>query len=211
MKKRIFSIVYMFVVTLVFTSMVSGVKYFSDERIQRNESLKLQKVILEVLGIGVPAYSGDKDVVDVFKSRVRTMTMKDRVVYVGYEPDGRTVTGYAFQVGGSGFWGPITGMVAVDSTVAKVVGIAFVKHSETPGLGARMTEPWFRKQFVGLPLEIHEPGEKVFYLKPEGAGKAPYELDAITGATGTSRALETFLNQELKTFSVALRQSVGKG
>jgi Na+-transporting NADH:ubiquinone oxidoreductase subunit C len=37
-------------------------------------------------------------------------------------------------------------------------------------------------------------------LKPAGTGEEPNELDAITGATGTSRGIEAFVNQELDDF-----------
>ena len=50
--------------------------------------------------------------------------------------------------------------------------------------------------------------KKIFYLKPAGPGKAPNELDAVTGATGTSRAVEAFLNQELQKFLKEFRESI---
>jgi Na+-transporting NADH:ubiquinone oxidoreductase subunit C len=210
-KKRIFSVLYMFLITLVFTSVVSGVKYFSEERIQRNEKLKLQKVILEVLGMDAARYAPDEEVVRVFQRRIRTVEVGDRKVYTGYQKDGKSIQGYAFHVGGAGFWGPIRGMVGVDPDARKIIGLKFYKHSETPGLGARITEAWFQKQFEGLPLEITTRGRKLFLLKPEGTGKEPYELDAITGATGTSRAVQAFLNEELRTFGTKLREAVGRG
>jgi Na+-transporting NADH:ubiquinone oxidoreductase subunit C len=210
-KKRIFSVLYMFLVTLVFTSVVSGVKYFSEERIQRNEKLKLQKVILAVLGIDAGRHAADEDVVRIFQRRIRTFRVGDRKVYAGYKKDGKSIQGYAFQVGGAGFWGPIRGMVGMDPDARKVIGLRFYKHSETPGLGARITEPWFQKQFEGLPLEVPAEGQQFFLLMPEGTGKEPYELDAITGATGTSRAVQTFLNEELGTFGTKLREAVGRG
>jgi Na+-transporting NADH:ubiquinone oxidoreductase subunit C len=210
-KKRIFSIVYMFLITLVFTSVVSGVKYFSEERIQRNEKLRVQKVVLEVLGIGAGVNASDEEVVRIFNSRIRTRQVGDRTVYVGYKPDGETIKGYAFQVGGAGFWGPITGMAAVDPDVRRLIGLNFYKHSETPGLGARITEPWFQEQFAGLSLQAPTEKRKIFLLVPEGTGDKPYELDAITGATGTSRAVQAFLNKELETFGAKLREAVEKG
>ena len=59
MKKRIFSIIYMFLITLLFSSMVSAVKLFNEERIQRNEKIKLQRIILEVLDM--PVHKGTSD------------------------------------------------------------------------------------------------------------------------------------------------------
>ena len=200
MKKRIFSIIYMFLITLLFTSMVSAVKLFNEERIQRNEKIKLQRIILEVLDMPVHKGTSDAEVARLFKGRVKAVNVKDTILYVGYQEGGSDIRGYAFPVGGPGFWGPIEGIVAVDKTASRIIGIAFYRHSETPGLGARITEPWFRDQFKGLRIFPIQGDRKIFYLKPEGTGQGPSDLTAITGATGTSRAVEAFLNRDLDHF-----------
>ena len=200
MKKRLFSIAYMFILTFFFASVVSAVKYFNEERIRRNENIKLQRIILRVLNIPIGKEASDEGVMEAFRSRIKRIELRGKTFYVAYASDGETITGYAFPVGGAGFWGPISGMVAVDPEGSKLLGLAFYKHSETPGLGARMTEDWFTNQFKGLPLTPIEGDRKIFYLKPSGSKEKTTELDAITGATGTSRAVETFLNQELDNF-----------
>lgn len=211
MKKRLFSVLYMFLITLFFTSVVSGVKLFNEERIQTNQRVKLQRIILKVLDMPVGDKVSDKDLVKTFETRVRSIQIKDKTLYMGYEEHGEKIRGYAFPVGGPGFWGPIYGMVAVDPKASKIIGIAFYKHSETPGLGARMTEEWFTNQFVGLPLYPIEGDKKIFYLRPIGTKEAPKELDAITGATGTSRSVEAFLNKELDHFLKELWESLKEG
>jgi Na+-transporting NADH:ubiquinone oxidoreductase subunit C len=205
MRKRLFSIAYMFVLTLFFTSMVSAVKFFNEKKIETNQRVKLQRIILSVLDVPIDDDAPDRELVQVFNERVKAIEVKGGTVYVGYGQDGRTVRGYAFSIGGPGFWGPIYGMVGVGPDASQILGIAFYKHSETPGLGARISEPWFTKQFKGLPLHPIKGGNKIFYLKPEGTGKEPNELDAVTGATGTSRAVETFVNQELDRFVRKIR------
>ncbi len=201
----------MFLITLFFTSVVSGVKILSEERIETNQRVKLQRIILQVLGIPAEKRATDEDVIQTFETRVKRIEVKEKDLYVGYEPDGQTIMGYAFPVGGPGFWGPIYGMVAVDPEASKILGIAFYKHSETPGLGARMTENWFTGQFIGLPLYPTEGDKKIFYLRTTGTRKGPNELNAITGATGTSRGIEAFLNNELDYFLKELWGSVKKG
>jgi len=201
----------MFLITLFFTSMVSAVKLLSEERIQVNEKVKLQRIVLNVLGILGEEAPSDAEVLGIFDQRVKTISAQERTVYVGYAEGGRTVLGYAFPVGGPGFWGPISGMVGVDSGATRILGIAFYRHSETPGLGARISEPWFTKQFEGVKLFPIEEDRKIFYLKPEGTGRAPNELDGVTGATGTSRAVEAFLNRELDRFLADFRTSLEKG
>jgi Na+-transporting NADH:ubiquinone oxidoreductase subunit C len=144
----------------------------------------------------------DEEILRLFENSIRLKTLNDRNYYVSYENDRKTISGYAFTVGGSGFWGPIEAIVAVNSNLSEIMGISFYKHAETPGLGARITEEWFTKQFAGLSLHSVSDGKKLFYLKPlgsktGGSKTGVTDLDAITGATGTSSAVENFLNAEL--------------
>jgi Na+-transporting NADH:ubiquinone oxidoreductase subunit C len=190
----------MFFITLCFTSVVSAVKYFNDDRIEQNQAVKVQRVVLQVLGITPSKDIPDRDVVSLFSTRIRTVDVEGVPLYIGYDERRANTIGYAFPVGGPGFWGPVYGMVAIEPNGKRIIGVAFYKHSETPGLGGRLTEKWFTEQFAGLPVYPIEGTKKIFTLKPVGTGSAPNELDAITGATGTSRAVESFLNSDLDRF-----------
>lgn len=209
-KKRLFSIAYMFFLTLVFASVVSVVKGISEERIEANQRVKLQRIILRVLDIPGADAKGPADVERTFETRVKRIDVKGRVVYVGYKGDGRTVEGYAFPISGSGFWGPIYGMMAVNPSADRIMGLAFYKHSETPGLGARITEKWFTSQFKKLRIHPLQGEKKILTLRPVGTARAANELDAITGATGTSRAVEAFMNREIDRFFRELKGPLGK-
>jgi Na+-transporting NADH:ubiquinone oxidoreductase subunit C len=200
MKKQLRSVVYMFLISLFFASLVSAVKQLNDKKIASNQALKLQRIILKVLDIAPETYTTDDRISRLFMERVKDIQVDERTLYVGYKEDGQTILGYAFPVGGPGFWGPIQGMVGINPEVTEVLGLAFYKHMETPGLGGRITEDWFSSQFDGLRLFPIKGDQKIFYLKPEGTTGAPNELDAITGATNTSAAVETFLNEELDYF-----------
>jgi Na+-transporting NADH:ubiquinone oxidoreductase subunit C len=208
MTKQLRSVVYMFLISLFFASLVSAVKHLNEKTIASNQALKLQRIILKVLEIPIEKNTPDDQISRLFMERIKNIQVEDRILYVGYEEDAHTILGYAFPVGGPGFWGPIQGMVGVDPEVTKVLGIAFTKHSETPGLGGRITEDWFSSQFKGLPLHPIDGDKKIFYLKPAGTTGAPNELDAITGATNTSSAVEAFLNDELDYFLKELWTSV---
>ena len=85
--------------------------------------------------------------------------------------------GYCVEVGPTGFGGAVDTMVGIDSE-GKVTGISVISaSSETPGLGARSTEPEFQAQFAG------QVGTEVAVAKDGGS------IDALTGATITSRAV----------------------
>ncbi len=97
-------------------------------------------------------------------------------------------TGYAVQVTPTGFDGTITMMVGVDFD-GNVLGISIIDQSETAGLGAVSAADTsagqsFRSQFIGT-------SGSVSVTKDGG------EIDAITGATITSRGVCTGVNAAL--------------
>ena len=195
-RKRAFSVGYMFVLTLIFCSVVSGIQAVNQDRITTNEQIKLKRIILDVLGVEVTENTPNQQVEQLFHERIKVKEGQERTVYVCFDKDKSTISGYAFPIFGPGFWGPIYGMVGVDPGLEKMIGIAFYEHSETPGLGGRITEPFFRNQFKGKALSLA--GGKYFDFRPPGTAKEPNEVDAITGATETSRRVEKFLNGSLQ-------------
>lgn len=94
---------------------------------------------------------------------------------------------------GAGLWGPIWGYVGVknDLVVSKA---CFGHKGETPGLGAKIAdEPSFAEAFVGKTIGA---GEILFEVtKPANRLTENNGVDAISGATITSQALGTTLNQ----------------
>ena len=98
-------------------------------------------------------------------------------------------TGYAVEVTPGGFDNTITMMVGVD-TEGKVLGISIISHTETAGLGAVAAAGTpageaFRGGFVGK-------SGSVSVTKDGG------EVNAITGATITSRAVCVGVNAALE-------------
>jgi electron transport complex protein RnfG len=80
----------------------------------------------------------------------------------------------AFEIIGKGYNGKIGVMIGIDLKTGNLTGMRVTTHVETPGLGARATEPKFYDQFSGL-----EPQDVA--LSADGG-----KIDAISGATNTS-------------------------
>jgi Na+-transporting NADH:ubiquinone oxidoreductase subunit C len=207
MSKIIKSVVFMFIVTLGFTSLVTVVRITNQERIERNQKVKLQRTILGVLGLNEGNILTPQEISATYKNRIKQTKLGNRTVYVCYGDDGKTVSGYAFPVEGPGFWGPVYAMAAVNPEATKLLGISFYRHSETPGLGARISEKWFTDQFKEMPLEFINNKKQYFTLTPGRDDRKPNEFDAITGASRTSDAVEFFLNRELKAVVDKLRDN----
>jgi Na+-transporting NADH:ubiquinone oxidoreductase subunit C len=205
MNRIIRSVIFMFITALVFTTIVTVVKIANENRIERNRKIKLQRTIINVLGLNNGSGLSPDKISETYNRRIKEEKIGGRTIYTCYDDKGKTVTGYAFPVEGPGFWGPVYAMAAVNPEATKLLGVSFFRHSETPGLGGRISEKWFSDQFKGLSLKLTGSEKQYFYLTPEVEKERDNDLDAITGASRTSDAVETFLNRELKTVVNELR------
>ena len=87
--------------------------------------------------------------------------------------------------------------------------MVFIEQAETPGLGGRITEDAFEQQFKGLNAAPPEQGRQYIYVareRPENRNDPRFgrSVDAITGATQTSMAVERLLNADLEQFRRAM-------
>ena len=210
------------VVSAAFTAAIMAIHAAADGAVRRNERLLRQKALVEVFGLGDPAALGPGEIAERVERRVAEVTPplidaqtgRRLAVYKAYAPDRREVAAYAFPIGGVGFWAQIDGLLAVDRDATRIVGIVFLSHSETPGLGGRITtDRAWREQFRGLKLPSPAAaGEKLIHVGgdgPSGPSDARFgrHVDALTGATGTSTAVEQFVNRDLESFLRALREA----
>jgi len=94
---------------------------------------------------------------------------------------------------GAGLWGPVWGYIALDQDLETIVGAYFDHASETPGLGGKIKDdPAFRAQFAGKKVLYGE--ERAFNIVKGGANGMENGIDAITGATMTSKGVDEAIN-----------------
>jgi len=161
----------LFIIAAVVAAALAGVNSITKPVIDQLNAEKTQKAIEAVLPGGYEEeISGYADATGLVSK-----------VYKG-------ANGYALEVLPSGFDNTITMMVGVDNE-GKVLGISVVSHTETAGLGAVAAAQTsageaFRGQFVGKSGSV-------------SVSKDGGELDAITGATITSRAICVGVNAAL--------------
>ena len=209
-KSRSYSVIYMFIITFVAGGVVSGIYAANSQRIALNEQIKLDRVILTVMDIDFDPQARAEDILRLFEQRVKKEKINDLTYYRGLEKDGASLVGYAFPIQGAGLWGPIYGMMGVDPELNQILGVAFYRHSETPGLGGRITENWFVDQFKGLKLEPHHKSQRYVTIIRPGKAKKDQEVDGITGATITSNSVDRFMNKDIREYLPALKKAKGK-
>ncbi|MBR0029659.1 MAG: NADH:ubiquinone reductase (Na(+)-transporting) subunit C [Bacteroidales bacterium] len=101
---------------------------------------------------------------------------------------------------GAGLWGPVWGYIAFEPDCHTIAGAFFDHESETPGLGAKIKdEAWFREKFIGKTVEWGDSPAFRLEKNAEASG-ASNAVDAITGATMTSKGLNEALNVWFKAY-----------
>ena len=159
-------------ICLVCSGLLAGVYALTKDPIEKASAAKNEAAIKEVLPETAAVIDQEKTI-DV-----------EGVTYtynLAYDEQGNTV-GCAINVAPVGFGGPIVIKVGfkVDSRTGQnlVWNTKVLSHAETPGLGAKCSEPAFADQFKGL-----DPAQKKLSVTKDGV-----DIDAITASTITSRA-----------------------
>ena len=187
-----FPVVYMFVVTAFFSSIVIGFARFTDERVEANKDLAFEKAVLTVLPGLLQEGESRLEIHRKFVDRVGPPDEQSAGACV--LRDAGQIVAYALPIEGQGFWAPIKGVIGLKSDRRTITAIAFYEQNETPGLGAQITTAEFTSQFPG---KIFSSEGKPIRFKQPGSPLGPNEVHAVTGATQTSTRLEKILNDAL--------------
>lgn len=135
----------------------------------------------------------------------RYEAMKDAgfEVYRVFDQADKSV-GYSLVYSGNGFQGKIKMMIGLTDDLSKITSIEILEQSETPGLGTKILETPYKDQFNGL---IPNPAIKLVKgVEPSN----PNEVQAITGATISSRAVVTIANQGISKLKSILEKGAAK-
>jgi electron transport complex protein RnfG len=188
---------------LVLTSltMISGglLSYwdgFTRPKIEAYRLQELKKAITEVLP--------PNDNYDEIKGKGMTL-------YVGKKAGQPNPVGIAFEAVGNGFQGKVAIMVGVTPDFSHINAIKILEQIETPGLGTKIVDDptnkqdryWFSNQFKNLSVEPQI--EVVKNMKPS----KPNEIQAITGATISSRSVAKILTDQVNV-AKSIYQSKGQ-
>lgn len=204
MRDKVYTVVYMAILCAVATLLMTGAKLVMADRVKENETLRENRARLAGMDL-LPEKAEAKEINDIAGQRVKRETRNGQEVFLGYEADGKTLHSVGIAFDGPGFWGPIRGTLSTDPKGKEIRGIIFSDHGETPGLGGRISEAWFTKQFQGRDVSAPDASGRYVTFVPEGtATTGPHEVNAISGATRTSDSVRLIVNGALKDLHGAL-------
>jgi electron transport complex protein RnfG len=182
------------VMTLAVTGLLSGLvlvclHLVTQPMILRNQAEAMRRAIFKVL-------PGTTEI-DTFVLREAGLAPfeggesempREEAVFAGRGEDGALV-GYAIPAEGSGFMDTIKLIYGYDPSRRAIIGMQVLDSRETPGLGDKIIfDPVFHENFVELKIDPEIVGVK------RGEKVNPNEVDTITGATISSDAVISILN-----------------
>lgn len=181
-----------FLTSLVFV----GMDALTAERIEANKDAAIYSAVLNHNEISF----NSGNLADVFNENITV----EEVIY-----EGQTLSFYINEANGNvsfmygvfalgGLWGPLRGVITLESDFQTIVNVTVLEEQETPGLGGKVKNREFLDQFVGLVLipELDRPVE----VNKDAAANEANEVDEISGATGTSTAFEKLLNDSYQIY-----------
>lgn len=138
------------------------------------------------------SFTDEKEYMTLLSDSTITSVLK------GTDKNGKTV-GYCVKAEPSGYGGKISMMIGLDTDFL-VTGIKITSMSETPGLGAKADGEWI-EQFKGKSGELT--------VVKNGKAKTD-EINAISGATITSRAVTSGVNSAVSAAKIISKAEADK-
>ena len=135
------------------------------------------------------ALSSDED--------IATLRRRENIslVYLKATPTG--IEKLVMPVRGYGLWGTLYGYLALDGDLNTIAGLGFYQHKETPGLGGEVDNSKWKASWQGVRLfnDMGQPQVKLVKQRSASTSDAAsYEVDALSGATFTTRGVENMVN-----------------
>jgi len=119
------------------------------------------------------------------------------LVHAAYDAHGQLV-GVALEAAAQGYQDTVRLLYAFDPQQQCIIGFSVLKSAETPGLGTKIsTDPDFLANFQCLDARVNERGDGLhqpIQTVKHGTKQHPWQIDAISGATVTSKAVGKMLN-----------------
>ena len=217
---NIYTVVYTTIVVVIVAAVLAIVSQKLGPMQQANEKAETISQILTAAQFGEKEYwkeIGNAQTIKFFEENLKEETalastanlkalnykIKDGSINAEELPVYEFTNGISvIPVYGAGLWGPVWGYIALENDMQTIKGAYFDHESETPGLGGKIKDdPSFRAQFAGKKV-IYGEGDPFSIVKGGAPAGKENAVDAITGATMTSKGLSAAIATWLNAYQV---------
>lgn len=135
---------------------------------------------------------------------------KVKKIYAGYDKTA-TLKGIAIQGNGKGYGDVLNLLYGYDPVEQKIIGFNVLESKETPGIGDKIEKGTFPDNFKSMDVSLNDQKDKLknnIITVKHGEKKNSYEIDGITGATVTSRAVGNILNTSANEWMPVIQKNI---
>ncbi len=169
----------LFIIAAVCTALLAGTNLLTKDRIAQLSIDAANRAKAAVLS--AENFSDGK---------ITTVDAKEYTYYEAYNTN-NDIIGYVFNITVKSYGGDLSCMVGISAEDEKVTGVEITAISDTPGLGMKATGGDFLGQFI----------DKSAGITVNKNSSSDTEIQAITGATISSQAVTTAVNEAFTALS----------
>jgi len=201
------------VVSLVCGFLIVGTDIATKEPIQKNQETIMRETVAQLLP-GVQkqvVYTVDKSA-NPPELKLAQGAPGGAVLVAGYDQAG-TLIGIAIEASEQGYADAIRAMYVYSPEKDAIIGFKVLELRETPGLGDKITSnPEFQANFKELDAKLDASGKLAHPIVTvkHGTKKNKWEVDAISGATISSRAVGRMLNKSASDLLPQIRSNLDR-
>lgn len=169
--------------------------------IEENKRLAIERALFKV----IPGAVSRRDFVITDRGiEPAQPDLSGTALYAGYDLDGQ-LKGVALEAAAAGYQDVIRILYGYDPNCQCIRGIDVLKMAETPGIGDKIAkDPAFLENFTALEARPSTSGsglEHAIVSVKHGDKSEPWQIDAISGATISSKAIARMLNDSAQRFA----------
>lgn len=179
LKEILVPAVMLFIIATVCTALLAGTNLLTKDKIA---DLEVQAANAAKSAVFANASSFENE-------RTITVNGTDVICYDAVSANG-DVTGYVFSVTTKSYGGDLSAMVGISAETDKITGVEITSINDTPGLGMKVNSEDFLQQYI-------DRGGNIGVNKNE---KTDTEIQAVSGATISSRAVTDAVNQAFSAY-----------
>jgi len=174
---------------LIFGSSLAGVQLVLAPKIKQNKiNETLEKVPDLIPGPSQKEKSGKAPLLDIIPKTVEVKKNGRKKFYNIFQASRNGhPAGWVVKSSGQGYADRIELLIGFDPLINAITGLFILEQKETPGLGNKIIEKEWTNQFIQKKTD-----QKIEAVKTNAA--ASNEIDAITGATISSKSVCTIIN-----------------
>lgn len=169
----------------------------------------ISSTVVDINGKEITEGGVTAEKVEIAKDYKKPADQRQYPVFI-YHAEGNPsdVKSYILPLYGAGLWDAIWGYIALETDMNTIGGITLAHASETPGLGARITEGEVQARYIGKKI-FDESGALVAVQMMKGEGKDyssdAHKVDGMSGATITGNGVNNMLKAYLGNYEAYIK------